>query len=76
MFDRITPRNVVITYTQTGLGFAGRPGGPVPTITVQLQNIPFQFFFLGGLLGFANINIPPVTTTITGEDICFNDTCP
>jgi len=75
MFDRITPQNVLITYRQTGLGYAGRPGGPVPTITVQLQSIPFKYFFLGGLLGFADINIPPVTTTITGEDICSSASC-
>src|SRR5262245_7642533 len=30
MFQRITPANVSIQYQQTGLGFAGRPGGPVP----------------------------------------------
>lgn len=69
IFSRIQPANVVVSYTFTGLGFAGRPGGPVPTITVTIQNIPFQFFFLGGLLGFSNINIPPMTTTITGEDL-------
>jgi Flp pilus assembly protein TadG len=67
IFGRINSASyVVVTYTQTGLGYAGRPV-PVPTITVSLQNLPFQFFFLGGLLGFANINIPAQTTTITGE---------
>ena len=68
VFPRIQPANVVITYEQTGLGYAGRPGGPVPTITVSLQNLPFQFFFLGGLMGFGNIAIPVMTTT-TGEDL-------
>ena len=63
---------MMIEYRQTGLGYAGRPGGPVPTITVRLQGIPFEFHFLGGLLGFANIQIPATTTTITGEDLCFN----
>ena len=43
-------------YTATGLGYQTRPGGPVPTITVSLQNVTFQFFFLGGLLGFNNID--------------------
>ena len=77
-FPRVTRANVRVSYIYSGLGFAGRPGGPVPTITVSLQNIPFQFFFLGGLMGFANINIPPLTTTITGEDLssCGDATCP
>ena len=40
IFPRITPANVKIVYAQTGLGYAGRPGGPMPTITVSLQNLP------------------------------------
>jgi hypothetical protein len=69
IFSRITPANVVIVYTQTGLGFAGRPGGPVPTITLSLQRLPFQFIFLRGLLGFLGLQIPALTTSITGEDL-------
>jgi hypothetical protein len=72
MFERITPGNVQVVYTQTGLGYAGRPDGPQPTVTVSLLQtagaaLQFQYFFLGGLLGFANINIPAFPTTITGE---------
>ena len=68
-FPRVTSANVVVSYVYSGLGFAGRPGGPVPTVTVSLQSLTFQFFFLGGLMGFANITMPPLTTTITGEDL-------
>src|SRR5882757_3270273 len=73
IFDRITPANVRIIYTQpaapAGLGYAGRPAGPVPTIKVSLQNMPFRFFFLGALLSFRDIQIPEIPTTITGEDL-------
>jgi hypothetical protein len=75
MFPQITATNVTIMYTYTGLGFAGRPGaagragGPVPTITVELSGLNFSFFFLNGLLGFGQIPIPPMTTTVTGEDL-------
>jgi hypothetical protein len=73
IFDRIAPANVRIVYTQpaapAGLGYAGRPGGPAPTIKVSLQNMPFRFFFLGALLGFRNIQIPEAPTTITSEDL-------
>jgi hypothetical protein len=72
MFPRIRPANVHVVYEQTGLGFAGRVT-PVPTITVSLQNLQFQFYFLGvplgKFLGSGSINMPPVTTTITAEDI-------
>src|SRR5215470_14323005 len=69
VFSRITPANVVISYTQTGLGYAGRPGGPVPTITIAIRDLPFQFFFLGGLLGFDRIKMPDLATSITAEDM-------
>jgi hypothetical protein len=67
----ITPANVKIVYTHTGLSYAGRPGGPTPTITIALQNLHFQFFFLSYLLG-RNIVMPEMTTTITAEDLCSN----
>ena len=69
IFPRITPANVKIVYAQTGLGYAGRPGGPMPTITVSIQNLPFQFYFLGGLIGFRNLQIPASTASITAEDL-------
>jgi Flp pilus assembly pilin Flp len=69
IFSRVQPANVIVTYEQTGLGFAGRPGGPVPTITVELTNLTFDFAFLNGLLGFAPITIPAMKTTATGEDL-------
>ena len=69
IFTRIQPANVTVSYMYSGLGFSGRPGGPVPTITVELANLNFQFFFLAGLMGFNNISIPNMRTTITGEDL-------
>ena len=72
-FPRLQAANVVVTYSATGLGYQTRDGGPVPTITVSLQNMTFQFFFLGGLLGFNNINMPTMLSTVTGEDMNFED---
>ncbi|QKC92173.1 pilus assembly protein [Mesorhizobium sp. NZP2234] len=68
-FPGLLRSNVVVTYTATGLGYQTRLGGPVPTITVNLQNITFQFFFLRGLMGFTNINMPSMLSTVTGEDL-------
>jgi Flp pilus assembly protein TadG len=69
VFSRITAANVIIVYAQSGLGYVGRPGGPVPTITVSLQNLPFQFFFLTGIMGFRQSQIPAMTTSMTAEDM-------
>ena len=73
MYPGLQPANVVVTYTQTGLGYAGRPCGPVPTVQVSLQGLNFRFFFLGDLMGFGTIPIPPTAsapTTMTGEALC------
>jgi hypothetical protein len=69
VFERITPENVNITYQNTGLGFASRPGGPVPTITLTLTGLTYQFVALGGLLGFEDVTMPDFKVTMTGEDL-------
>jgi Flp pilus assembly protein TadG len=74
IFPDIQPANVVVEYRYSGLGYAWRPGGPVPTIVVRLQGLTFDFFFLGDLLGFGQLQIPAMTGTVTGEDLC--DTWP
>ncbi|TGR60040.1 pilus assembly protein, partial [Mesorhizobium sp. M2D.F.Ca.ET.223.01.1.1] len=33
-----------------------------------LQNMTFQFFFLGGF-GFGNMTVPSMLSTVTGEDL-------
>lgn len=60
---------VIIEYAASGLGYWTRPSGPVPTISVSITNHPFQFFFLGGLLGFGTITMPSMLSTVTGEDM-------
>lgn len=60
---------VQIEYAASGLGYWTRPNGPVPTITVSVVGHPFQFYFLGGLLGFSNITMPSMLSTVTGEDM-------
>lgn len=69
IYWRIRPENVIISYKHTGLGFAGRPGGPVPTITIELTGLSYSFLFLDGLLGLMPINLPPMKSTVTGEDL-------
>jgi hypothetical protein len=69
IFWRITPENVRVTYEYTGLGFAGRATGPVPTIKVEVVGIPFRFFLVGALAGLNDIEIPGLMSTITGENL-------
>ena len=69
IFPRVTPQNVIVEYTQTGLGFAGRPGGPLPSITVRLTGVDFQFVILNTLLGLPRIPMSQLTATATAEDL-------
>lgn len=79
LFPRIaSAANVSIRYQYTGLGYAGRPGGAVPTITVSLGGSPplkFEFILIGGLMKVVNsafpdaIDMPSFATTVTGEDL-------
>src|SRR5690242_21965480 len=39
IFPRITPANVVIVYSRSSLDFAGRPGGPIPTIRSEERRV-------------------------------------
>jgi hypothetical protein len=81
LFYRITPENVVIEYTSTGLGYAGRPAvryssdkdkttsHAVPTISVWVTGLEFEFYLVGGLMGFDAIEMPGLLSTVTGEDL-------
>jgi Flp pilus assembly protein TadG len=72
--QRIRANNVEVRYQFTGLGYAGRPGGAVPTVTVSIRqddlyDLPFDFIMVGALANLAEIRIPPLSTSVTGEDL-------
>lgn len=69
LFGRVSEENVIVRYTYTGLGYAGRPGGPVPTITVSLTDLQFEFILLAAFLPAKSIPMPSFSTTVTGEDL-------
>ena len=68
MFPKVQAQNVIVEYTDVGLGFAGRKS-PVPEIRVRLTGLTFEYAFLGGLLGFSNITMPDFRATLVGEDL-------
>ncbi len=81
LFGGLAPENVVVEYRAApGVGFRGRPCGPVATVTVSLRNMTFGWFFLGVVLNSASLAFPPMRTTITSEDLSFgpgpNPDCP
>jgi Flp pilus assembly protein TadG len=69
LFPRIGPENVIVEYTQTGLGFAGRPGGPLPSITIRLTGINFDFVVLDNILGLTQISMSGLSASAPAEDM-------
>lgn len=72
LYPRIRPENVRLTYTASHLGYYGRPGGPVVTVTVELLNMSYEFVFLRGFFPFLADGtrfFPRAVTSITSEDL-------
>jgi hypothetical protein len=65
----LRPANVVVEYVHTGLGYAGRPGGPIPTIRLSLTGLNFDFIILNRLIGLPQISMSSLMATATGEDL-------
>ncbi len=62
--------NIVVRYQNTGLGQAGRPAGPVPTITVSFRNLNYSLVFLNGMMELVSIRFPNrATVSETAEDM-------
>lgn len=72
---RITPDNLVVTYQRSGLGYWGRPEGPVLTMRIEVRDVNFDLPILGALLGLNQIEIPAHPVTITTEDLRTCSTC-
>ncbi|MBW9065015.1 pilus assembly protein [Rhizobium herbae] len=72
---RIQPENLVVTYQRSGLGYWGRPDGPVLTMRLEVSDITFDLPVLGVLLGLDDVVIPAHPVTITTEDLKTCSTC-
>ena len=72
---RITPDKLVVTYQRSGLGYWGRPDGPVLTMRLEVRDITFDLPVLGALLGLNDVVIPAHPVTITTEDLKTCSTC-
>ena len=85
VFPRLQAGHVRIRYETTGLGFVGRPGGVPMNVTVSLQCLTHQFFFIHRLMqwvfsapavgcpaGAAGPPIPAFASTLSSEDLATN----
>ena len=78
IFPRLQPENVTISYQLNGSGYVGRPGGLPMNVTVSVQNVTHQFYFLAAIMRFfggtfaSTPAIPAFATTLTSEDMATN----
>ncbi|WP_212523408.1 TadE/TadG family type IV pilus assembly protein [Actibacterium sp. MT2.3-13A] len=73
--EYIRPANIRVSYQRSGLGYIGRPWGPVVTITLELDGLHFNLPFMGALLGVNEMTIPAHPVTVTSEDLCSSIAC-
>lgn len=72
---RIQPANLVVTYQRSGLGYWGRPNGPVLTMRLEVRNVTFDLPLLGALLGLDQVEVPAHPVTLTTEDLKTCSSC-
>ena len=67
----LTAANVTIEYSSSGLGYAGSPVLPdlSPLVTVKIGTPTALQFRPLTILAIAPVNMPPVTTTLSAEDL-------
>ena len=72
----ISPGNLRISYIRSGLGYVGRPLGPVVTVRVEVRNLRFDTFILDDVISFflpsstfGSFLIPAQPVTLTSEDL-------
>lgn len=68
-FPGITAGQIRIIYELSGLGYQGRPGGPVVTVRMEIARDAIDFPVIGRLLESFGIGFPPFTVTATSEDL-------
>jgi Flp pilus assembly pilin Flp len=70
ILPQVTPANIAIDYIHSGIGRAGISGiRPIPTITMRLIGLSYDFMLLGDLLGLRDIPMTGLMATATGEDL-------
>jgi TadE-like protein len=75
--DDFDAENVTVIYEQSGLGYHGRPDGPVVTLRLEIRNVSFDLPVVGALLGLPDVIIPSFPVTVGTEDLQSgpNDDC-
>tara|TARA_R110002124_G_scaffold49060_1_gene144250 strand:- start:18164 stop:18772 length:609 start_codon:yes stop_codon:yes gene_type:complete len=72
-FPGLTADDIRITYELSGLGYQGRPGGPVVSVRMELARDAINLPITSAFLNLLDISFPPFAVTATSEDL---QSCP
>ena len=75
-YPNLTTTGYEVEFGPTGLGYIGR-GAPVPSITVRIKDMNYNYIAIGGIVRFFDNNsdfgnsiaIASAETTVVGEDM-------
>jgi len=60
---------VEVRYTFDGAGYAYRPDGPIPRVSVVITQFQNKWIFLGGFFGSASISPGPIASSMSAQAI-------
>lgn len=69
VYGGIEPQHVRITYETSGLGYDGRPMGPVVSVKLEIDGDAFQVPVISALMEMAAIDFPSINASATSEDL-------
>ncbi len=58
---------VEIRYSFDGSGYAYRPDGPVPRVSVVIAGFQYRWIFLGGLIGLPTLQLGEIGSSMIGQ---------
>ena len=75
----LPPERIRVTYSNGGLGYVGRPFGPVVVVTVEFVDVPFNFLIFSRLLNSHTqtrvFTFPSFPVTFVSEDLSNCEGC-
>lgn len=68
-FPALTVEDIRVTYERNGLGYEGRPDGPVVSVRMELIRGSINLPITSTVLNLLDIEFPPFAVTATSEDL-------
>jgi len=68
-FPALLVEDIRVTYERNGLGYEGRPDGPVVSVRMELIRGSINLPITSSVLNLLDIEFPPFAVTATSEDL-------